>query len=123
MEQETIIRFRILLEMEKNRIQAAAKAAREELADKTQDPTGDEADEAQSMAEQHLSLRFKERDRQLLHKINNALNKIKEGTFGECEDCGNEIGLKRLEARPTATLCIKCKEAEEKREREYNVTV
>jgi DnaK suppressor protein len=119
MEKETIIRFRVLLEMEKSRILLNAKNAREELADQPHEPGGDEGDEAQNMAEQHLTLRFKERERLLLRKIEESLQKIKEGTFGECDDCGNDIEIRRLEARPTASLCVKCKEAEEKREKSY----
>lgn len=119
MEQETTRRFHLALEMEKRRILDNSKAALDELSKKTTETTGDEGDQAQNMAEQHLSLRFKERDRQLLRKIEEALQKIKDGTFGECEDCGNEIGIKRLEIRPVATLCISCKESEEKQEREY----
>ncbi len=48
--------------------------------------------------------------------MDKALNKLEEGTFGECEECGSEIETKRLEARPVATLCIKCKEEQEFKE-------
>ena len=54
---------------------------------------------------------------QLLNKINAALEKIEQGVYGECENCGEEIGLKRLEARPVAELCIDCKAEQEKLER------
>jgi DnaK suppressor protein len=120
MDEETTRRFKLLLELEKSRILGNAKASLDELSEKTTETTGDEGDQAQSMAEQHLSLRFKERERNHLRKIEAALDKIKEGTFGECEDCGDEIGVKRLEIRPVATLCISCKEAEEKREKSYD---
>ena len=119
MDEETTRRFTLVLQLEKRRILDNAKAALDELSEKTTETTGDEGDQAQNMAEQHLSLRFKERDRHLLKKIEEALIKIKAGSFGECEDCGGEIGLKRLEIRPVATLCIKCKEEEEKRERSF----
>ncbi len=52
-----------------------------------------------------------------LDKINKALVKIDDGTFGVCEECGEEISVKRLEARPETTLCIKCKEDQEREER------
>lgn len=123
MDEATTRRFRIALELEKQRILENAKAALDELAGKTTETTGDEGDQAAHMAEQHLSLRFKERERHLLRKIENAILKIKEGTFGECEDCGGEIGIKRLEIRPVASLCIVCKEAEEKRERSYDAQI
>lgn len=122
MENETTTRFRLLLEMERQRILQNAKASIDELAEKTTETTGDEGDQAQNMADQHLSLRFKERERALLKKIEAAIMKIKEGTFGECEDCGGDIGIKRLEIRPIATLCIGCKEAEEKREKSFDAS-
>jgi DnaK suppressor protein len=120
MDEETTRRFSLLLETEKRRILENARAALDELSEKTPETSGDEGDQAQNMAEQHLSLRFKERERQLLHKIEGALERIKEGTFGECVDCGDQIGIKRLEIRPVAELCIGCKEAEEKREKSYD---
>lgn len=123
MDEETTRRFKLTLELEKRRILGNAKAALDELSEKTTETSGDEGDQAQNMAEQHLSLRFKERNRALLRKIEQALEKIKEGTFGECEDCGDEIGMKRLEIRPVATLCIGCKEAEEKREKSYDAQI
>jgi DnaK suppressor protein len=52
-----------------------------------------------------------------LRKIESALSRIQNGSFGQCDDCGEEIEIKRLEARPTTTSCIACKEQEEKRER------
>lgn len=124
MDEETTRRFTLILQLEKQRIHENAKTALDELSNKnTNETTGDEGDQAQNMAEQHLSLRFKERERHLLRKIEEALQKIKDGTFGECEDCGDDIGIRRLETRPVATLCIKCKEAEEKRERSYDAQI
>jgi DnaK suppressor protein len=61
--------------------------------------------------------RLREREATLLVKIDRALDKIKEGTFGTCESCGEKIGLKRLEARPVADLCIECKTEQERNER------
>jgi len=53
----------------------------------------------------------------LLSKIEEALQRVEDGEYGICEDCGDEIGLKRLEARPVTTLCIDCKTAQETKER------
>ena len=65
-----------------------------------------------------LELRARDRERRLIHKIDLALGQLDEGTYGYCEACGEPIGARRLEARPTATLCIDCKEIEESRDRQ-----
>ena len=77
----------------------------------------DEIDTASSEAGLAFIGRLRERERGLLSKINTALEKIRDGDYGECENCGEEIGLKRLEARPVARLCIDCKSEQEKLER------
>jgi DnaK suppressor protein len=77
----------------------------------------DEIDTASSEANLAFLGRLRERERGLLTKIEGALTKIKEGVYGECEECGEDIGLKRLEARPVAELCIDCKSEQEKLER------
>lgn len=64
-----------------------------------------------------LTLRSQDRERRLIQKINKAIERIHSDDFGFCDRCGSEVGLKRLEARPTAELCIDCKELEEKREK------
>ena len=69
-------------------------------------------------ADMALELRNRDRERKLIKKIDETLGKIKEGEYGYCNSCGVEIGLKRLEARPTATLCIDCKTLDEIRERQ-----
>ena len=77
----------------------------------------DEIDTA--VAESSLSLvgQMGEREERLLAKIDRMLEKIGQGTYGECEGCGDEIGAKRLVARPVASLCIACKEEQEREER------
>ena len=65
-----------------------------------------------------LELRNRDRERKLIKKIDETLGKINEHEYGYCNGCGIEIGLKRLEARPTATLCIDCKTLDEMRERQ-----
>lgn len=64
-----------------------------------------------------FELRIRDRERKLLSKIEAALERVDEGEFGICEGCGEEIGRKRLEARPVTTLCIECKTVQEKKER------
>jgi DnaK suppressor protein len=65
-----------------------------------------------------LELRNRDRERKLIKKINETVGKIEAEDYGYCESCGVEIGLKRLEARPTATLCIDCKTLDEQREKQ-----
>jgi DnaK suppressor protein len=77
----------------------------------------DEIDTASSEMNLAFQGRLRERERGLLGKIDGALEKIEQGVFGECESCGEQIGLKRLEARPVAQLCIDCKGEQEKLER------
>jgi DnaK suppressor protein len=77
----------------------------------------DEMDTAASESALAFQGRLRERERMLMGKINEALEKIKVGEFGECEKCGEDIGLKRLLARPVAGLCIDCKSEQERLER------
>lgn len=73
----------------------------------------DEVDLASSELNQSMSLRIRDRERELVLRIEEALSKIEEGTFGLCEICEEPIDLKRLEAQPVAEMCIRCKEQEE----------
>lgn len=77
----------------------------------------DEMDLASSEYLQSFEFRLRGREKSLLLKLDLALKKIEEGTFGICEICEEAIGKKRLEARPETTLCIKCKEDQEREER------
>jgi DnaK suppressor protein len=65
-----------------------------------------------------LELRNRDRERKLIKKINETIGRIESGDYGYCDSCGIEIGLKRLEARPTASLCIDCKTLDEIREKQ-----
>lgn len=78
----------------------------------------DPNDRASQESDISLELRNRDRERRLIKKVNEALGRIAAGEYGYCDNCGVEIGLKRLEARPTATLCIDCKTLEEIRERQ-----
>ncbi|MEX2516238.1 MAG: RNA polymerase-binding protein DksA [Gammaproteobacteria bacterium] len=66
-----------------------------------------------------LELRTRDRERKLIKKINESLQMLDSGDYGYCEICGVEIGIRRLEARPTATLCIDCKTLDEIKEKQY----
>ncbi|MEW5790565.1 MAG: RNA polymerase-binding protein DksA [Pseudomonadota bacterium] len=78
----------------------------------------DPNDRASLETDMTLELRTRDRERKLIRKINETLDLIAKGDYGYCEMCGVEIGLRRLEARPTATLCIDCKTLQEKREKQ-----
>ena len=78
----------------------------------------DPSDRASQEEEFSLELRTRDRERKLIKKIEDALERLREDDFGYCEACGIEIGLRRLEARPTATLCIDCKTLSEIKERQ-----
>jgi len=78
----------------------------------------DPNDRASQESDMSLELRNRDRERKLIKKIDETISKIDSGDYGYCESCGVEIGLKRLEARPTATLCIDCKTLDELREKQ-----
>jgi DnaK suppressor protein len=78
----------------------------------------DPTDRATQESEFTLELRARDRERKLIRKIDEALLKMDRGEYGYCESCGIEIGIRRLEARPTATLCFECKTLDEIRERQ-----
>lgn len=77
----------------------------------------DPTDRATQESEFSLELRTRDRERKLIKKIDEALERIESGAYGYCDSCGVEIGLRRLEARPTATQCIDCKTLDEMREK------
>ncbi len=85
--------------------------------DSLQEP--DLADRASVESERSLELRTRDRERKLLTKIDNALERLQDGSYGYCEDTGEPISLSRLDARPIATLSIEAQERHEKRERTY----
>jgi DnaK suppressor protein len=78
----------------------------------------DPNDRASQESDMALELRNRDRERKLIKKIDETIAKIESGDYGYCESCGVEIGLKRLQARPTASLCIDCKMLEELREKQ-----
>jgi DnaK suppressor protein len=78
----------------------------------------DPNDRATQESEFSLELRTRDRERKLIKKIEEAINSVDSGDYGYCESCGIEIGVRRLEARPTATQCIDCKTLDEIREKQ-----
>ena len=81
--------------------------------------SADLVDQASSQTEKTVELRASNRRRKLINKIDHALKKLKDGTYGFCEETGEPIGLPRLIARPIATLCIEAQERHEKEEKIY----
>ena len=80
----------------------------------------DPVDRASQEEEFAFELRTRDRERKLINKISTSIEKIKQDDYGWCESCGDEIGIKRLEARPTATHCIDCKTLDEIKERQLS---
>ncbi len=76
----------------------------------------DPADRATAESDRAFTLRLRDRERKLIKKIQQALTRIEDGEFGVCVECGEEIGIARLKARPMTTLCINCKSKQEEDE-------
>jgi len=77
----------------------------------------DMGDQATAETDRNFMLRLRDRERMLLKKIEETIERIDNGPYGICDECGNEIGIKRLAARPVTTLCIDCKTRQEEEER------
>lgn len=115
MRKETLNRFKKLFVAEKRKLLFSDKILRDEFSVNADDRF-DEIDQATTDVEQSMRMRLCNRETLYLKKVEDALLRIEEGTFGLCDACEEEIGLKRLEARPTATLCVSCKEEQERKE-------
>lgn len=109
--------FRQKLVTWKEDIIKEADATLQELQDEGGLQEPDVADRASVETEVALELRARDRQRKLISKINEALDRIKKGEYGYCEETGDPIGIKRLEARPIATLSIEAQERHERKER------
>lgn len=116
MDGKTLSKFKKLLLDEKQRVLNSARKDLEDIKVDVDD-LPDETDMAASEINQTLAFKLRDRERLLLGKIDEALLKIEEGTFGTCESCEEPIEIRRLEARPVSTLCINCKEHKEHRKK------
>jgi DnaK suppressor protein len=112
-------KFKTMLEEKRDEIVKKAKQTLSEDMMLDANDLPDEMDLASSEYLQSFTFRLRGREKSFLDKIEKALVKIEEGTFGSCEECGEEITLKRLEARPETSLCIRCKEDQERAEKDY----
>ncbi len=115
MKKETVKKFKKIFESQRDRIQYNSRVVREDFS-VCPDDRYDEIDQAATDIEQSMQMRLRNRETLYIKKIEEALKRIEEGTFGECDDCGEDIEIRRLEARPTATLCVFCKEEQERKE-------
>ena len=115
---EQLVYFKLKLEKWRSDVMSDSEKTRESL-QKNNTPEADIADRASTETERSLELRTRDRQRKLLAKINAALARIKDGSYGYCIETGEPIGLKRLDARPIALLSIQAQERHEKYERSH----
>ena len=112
-------KFKQLLTEKRDEIIKKAKQTLEEDMALDANDLPDEMDLASSEYLQSFTFRLRGREKVFLDKIEKALAKIEDGSFGTCEECSEEISVKRLEARPETTLCIRCKEDQERMEADF----
>jgi len=117
--QKDLKRYRKMLEDSKLSLLQSAKKTLMEESNFDTDDLPDEIDLASSEYAQSMIFRLRDREKFLLKKIEKALLRIEDGSFGICERCDEPISPKRLDARPVTTLCIRCKEEQEKKEKSY----
>ena len=116
MKKRDLQRFKKLLLEQRERLQGNQKKALSGDVHVDPDDFPDEIDTASSEVNLQFTGRLREREQGLLAKVDSALMKIEQGLFGECTNCGEDIGVKRLKARPVAELCIECKSEQEQLE-------
>jgi DnaK suppressor protein len=119
MNKKELERFKKLLEERREDLLKQATRVKEDGINFSQDDLPDEVDLASFESDQSMSLRLRDRERILLRKIEKGLEKIASSEYGVCEACGEDISIKRLEARPVTDLCIRCKEEQERQERSF----
>ena len=116
MNKKELDRFKKILTRQLEELEQKIEGPNEHL-NAANDYFPDPTDRASAESDRNFDLRVHERERKLILKIKEALERIEEGTFGICEDCEEPIDLKRLEARPVTTLCLECKIAREREEK------
>ncbi len=113
-----VARCRAILQSQRQSILDSATRLRKSELDLDPDDFPDEMDMALAEFSTSFAGRIQERESQLLSKIDEALEQINQGDYGDCSSCGEEIAIKRLLARPVASLCIECKDEQERSERQ-----
>jgi DnaK suppressor protein len=119
MNTQTMSKFKTILLAERERLIHNSKTSIKNDLNISTDDLPDEADLAASEINQSLTFELRNRERMMIAKINTALQRIQDGTFGECEFCEEQIEKRRLEARPFSTLCVGCQEMHEHKEKVY----
>ena len=114
MDQKDIEYFRKLLTSMLEEAKQKGDSTIEELTD-SNEVFADPADRATAESDRAFTLRIRDRERRLIRKIQSALQRIDDGTYGICENCGRPIGKLRLAAFPRATMCVSCKQRQERR--------
>lgn len=119
MKKSDLKKFKDILEDRRHQIISQAATVKEPVYTIDVEDLPDEVDLASSESNQSMNIRLRDREQTLLKKINKALEKIEDGSYGVCENCGDDISIRRLEARPVTDLCIRCKEEQERVERSF----
>jgi DnaK suppressor protein len=114
MDKKTLTRFKKILLKEREQIVGEVKQIDESSKEMGQDGIQDIGDEAANIYNKQILLSLNESERMRLQEVDEALDRIVNGTYGICEECGDFIGLKRLEVRPIAKYCVPCKTKLEK---------
>ena len=117
MEQKDLDHFRKLLNDMLEEAQQKGDATLDDLTDNSE-MFADPADRATAESDRAFTLRIRDRERKLIKKIRSAIARLDEGSYGICDECGEDIGIARLEARPVTKLCINCKSKQEEDERQ-----
>ena len=116
MDEATLEEFRVLLQSQLDElVHEAVKTATEMADEKTNFP--DPTDRASLESERNFELRIRDRERKLIGKIREAMERLDDGTYGQCDSCEEQIGVARLKARPVTTMCIDCKTEQERLEK------
>ena len=111
MDKETLSYFKGLLESQLMELASSANATVHQLIDTNEDPAIEFLDLAASETARGYALRIRDRESRLMKKIINALECIEDGSYGLCEACEGDIGIRRLQARPVTRYCISCNDA------------
>ena len=117
MDENDLLRFKEQLEAMKAEINIDVEQTLNEMTSQTGN-IPDPNDRATMESDRSFELRIRGRERKLMDKVDEALARIEDGTYGVCDGCGCDIAIKRLQARPVAKYCIDCKSLQEQREKE-----
>jgi len=113
-DKKTLTRFKKILLKEREEIIGEVKQIHESSREMGQDGIQDIADEAANIYHRQVLLSLSDNERTRLQEVDEALDRIESGAYGICEECGEPIGMKRLEVRPVAKYCVPCKTQQEK---------